>query len=146
MENNLENQPELKVGESLLNDFKEIGKWAGFLAVVGFVLLALMIVLSFRVFFISGPMFSGMDNSALPKAFIFILYIIFVVIYFFPTYFLFCFADLLRKAVRRTSEDDFARSVSYLKSFFIYLGILTIIFSVVMLVSFMIGLSMGRMF
>ncbi len=146
MESGQELQSGLHIGKDTGADLGEIGKWAGFLAITGFVVLALMIVFSFSLLFITGPLPAGASGQVLPTGLAFFLYIMIVVVYFFPTWFLFRFADGIRKALRKNDSNLFAASIRYLKTFFVYLGILMIIGIVVIVIVFMIGLSMGKLF
>ncbi len=146
MENNQQFQPGLSIGEDTSKDMSSIGKWAGFLAIVGFIMLALMIVVSFSILFIAGPVPAGPYGQTLPKGFIFFIYLVFVVVYFFPTWYLFRFSDLLRKSVYHCETSVLNASFRYLKKFFIYLGILAIIMLVLVLIAMLAGLAGGRLF
>ncbi len=144
MENNQDTFVEIKVDRESFADFREVGKWAGFLAIVGFITLAVMIMISFSLLFMSGPVPASMYGGSFPRVLIFLLYVVIAVVYFFPVWFLFRFADLLRKSFRTGSKDEFNQSIRYLRSFFVYIGILTIIGLVISVITFLIGVSMGR--
>ncbi len=146
MENNQELPAEFRIDQETGTNMNEIGKWAGFLAIVGFIMLALMIVFSFSILFITGPIPAGPYGQSISRGVIFFLYILMAVVYFFPTWFLFRFADLMRKALKKADHALFGEAIRYLKSFFVFIGILTIIGLAIMFVAMLIGLAMGKMF
>ena len=110
----------------------EAAKWAKFLAIVGFVMCGLIIVLSFFI----GTLFStsmgryGDSSSAFGSGFgiiITIVYLSFGVLYFFPCLFLFRFANNMIGALNSNEQITLNRSFQNLKIMFRYVGILTII-------------------
>ncbi|HYW97083.1 MAG TPA: hypothetical protein VE870_15940 [Bacteroidales bacterium] len=146
MENNYDTPVEMKVDQQCFADFREVGKWAGFLAIVGFIMLALMIVFSFSVLFMAGSIPISANGGTFPKGLVFVLYLFLAVLYFFPTWYLFRFADLLRKSFKSGNSSEFNLSIRYLKNFFVFIGIFTIIGLAIMLIAFFIGLAMGSIF
>ena len=146
MENNQETKTEIRIDTSINQDFNEISKWSGFLAIVGFIFLALLIVLSFTFLFISGSIPFGTQGMAFPRGLLFVVYLIFALIYFFPVYYLFRFSHHLRRAVRQSDEANLSVSMRYLKNFFVYTGVLTIIYLILMLIGVFMGIAIGRIF
>lgn len=105
---------------------REAARWARFLAIIGFVLCGL---------FILGGVFMGalMDNtmgvagSAVFGTAMTLVYVIIAVIYFFPCLFLYRFANRMTHSLNGNSQEDLNDAFLNLKSFFRYLGIITII-------------------
>lgn len=126
----------------------ETAKWAKFLAVVGMIFLVLMIVAGV---FGSAMLFStmgGLDNEyggtgmATYGSGIFATYMIVVaVIYFFPLLFTLRFANKMRTALNGNDQQALNTSFQNLKACFRYIGIITII----ALVFLVIGLVFGIM-
>lgn len=130
-------------GISLLND---ISKWARFLAVVGFIFLALMIlgVISAGAIIMGSNNYmemSGVYAAYNPGVFqwtYIITYTIIILIYFFPLYFLYQFANRTRKALKGNDSYELSRAWQSLRNHYMIIGILTII----ALIFFVIALAM----
>ena len=122
----------------------EAAKWAKFLAIVGFVMCGLIIVLSFFI----GALFSTSmsrygDSAAFGSGFgiiMTIIYLSFGVLYFFPCLFLFRFANNMIVALNSNEQITLNRSFQNLKIMFRYVGILTIIVLALYIIAFVFGI------
>ena len=122
----------------------EAAKWARFLAIVGFVMCGLIIVLSFFI----GTLFSTSmsrygDSAAFGSGFgiiMTIIYLSFGVLYFFPCLFLFRFANNMIVALNSNEQITLNRSFQNLKIMFRYVGILTIIVLALYIIAFVFGI------
>jgi len=122
----------------------EAAKWAKFLAIVGFVMCGLIIVLSFFI----GALFSTSmsrygDSAAFGSGFgiiMTIVYLSFGVLYFFPCLFLFRFANNMIVALNSNEQITLNRSFQNLKIMFRYVGILTIIVLGLYIIAFVFGI------
>jgi len=122
----------------------EAAKWAKFLAIVGFVMCGLIIVLSFFI----GALFSTSmsrygDSAAFGSGFgiiMTIVYLSFGVLYFFPCLFLFRFANNMIVALNSNEQITLNRSFQNLKIMFRYVGILTIIVLALYIIAFIFGI------
>ena len=122
----------------------EAAKWAKFLAIVGFVMCGLIIVLSFFI----GALFSTSmsrygDSAAFGNGFgiiMTIVYLSFGVLYFFPCLFLFRFANNMIVALNSNEQITLNRSFQNLKIMFRYVGILTIIVLALYIIVFVFGI------
>ena len=122
----------------------EAAKWAKFLAIVGFVMCGLIIVLSFFI----GALFSTSmskygDSPAFGSGFgiiMTIVYLSFGVLYFFPCLFLFRFANNMIVALNSNEQITLNRSFQNLKIMFRYVGILTIIVLALYIIAFVFGI------
>jgi len=122
----------------------EAAKWAKFLAIVGFVMCGLIIVLSFFI----GALFSTSmsrygDSAAFGSGFgiiMTIVYLSFGVLYFFPCLFLFRFANNMIVALNSNEQITLNRSFQNLKIMFRYVGILTIIVLALYIITFVFGI------
>ena len=122
----------------------EAAKWAKFLAIVGFVMCGLIIVLSFFI----GALFSTSmsrygDSAAFGSGFgiiMTIVYLSFGVLYFFPCLFLFRFANNMIVALNSNEQITLNRSFQNLKIMFRYVGILTIIVLALYIIAFVFGI------
>ena len=111
----------------------EAAKWAKFLAILGFIVCALILIVA--VF--AGPMLSTAFSQLEPQAtgisamsgtVIIIYYVIIAALYFFPCLYLFNFASKMQAAIRNNDQVYLNNSFRNIKSFFKFWGILTVIF------------------
>lgn len=113
----------------------EAAKWAKFLAIVGFVVCGLIVIVG--IFFGSFlSMMSGAysdeyrGSTALTSgmgAFMAIFYAGLAVLFFFPYLFLFRFANHMKSALNTNDQHTLNSSFQNLKIMFRYVGILTIV-------------------
>ena len=113
----------------------EAAKWAKFLAIVGFVMCGLIVVMAiFAGSFLammSNSYNDGYSSSARLTggmgAFVAILYIGIAILFFFPYLFLFRFATRMKTALNTNDQLTLNTSFQNLKIMFRYVGILTIV-------------------
>lgn len=105
-------------------NLKEAGRWANFLAIVGFVMLGLMVLGAIAMFALGSilPLGSGMSAGAAG-----VVYILMAALYFFPTYYLYQFSSKIKVGLKSTSQKDVDEAFQNLKSMFKFVGILMII-------------------
>lgn len=119
---------------------KETAKWAKFLAIIGFIFVALYVILGISMFGMGGAMSSaaaemegmeGMGNTAsMMRAggiFMGIICIIVALLYFFPMLYLYRFATKAQFALNNNSTDQLTSSIENLKSHYKFMGILMLI-------------------
>ena len=109
----------------------EAGKWANFLAIVGFIVCGLFLIMALFI----GTLFSALSSfsttaSPMPSGFapvLTVVFILFDVLYFFFPYYLYQFAGRLKRGLAIMDSDQLAESFGKLKSFFKLCGIVTIV-------------------
>jgi hypothetical protein len=122
----------------------ETARWGKFLAILGFILSGLIIILG--IFF--GTVFSTIINQGgVPYnsnmnsrsfgAIMAIVYVIIAVIYFFPCLFLYRFSTKMKSALIGNEQTDLALSFQNLKSLFRYVGVITLIVLAIYLIIFL---------
>lgn len=106
-------------------------KWAFFLAVMGFIGCALMVLAAFLFglsFSLIGQLLPGRGVEAqsfgLAAA---AFYLVLAVVYFFPAFFLLRFSAQTKQALAAHSPDLITDAFRHLKLFFAYVGILVIV-------------------
>lgn len=113
----------------------EAVKWARFLAIVGFVMCGLIVLMAIFAGSIVAMM-PGMDNDEFGSssamrtgvgAFVSIFYIGIAILFFFPYLFLLRFANYMRSALNTNEQQTLNSSFQNLKIMFRYVGILTIV-------------------
>ena len=110
----------------------ETARWGKFLAIVGFVLCAFIVLAGiffgsfFSLFTRDTDTYGTFNTTGLGAAMAFI-YILIAIVYFFPCFFLFRFATKMKTAINGNSQEELNVSFQNLKSMFKFVGILTII-------------------
>ena len=103
----------------------ETAKWATFLAIIGFITIALMVIASFSI---GAFMTQIPENSlGLSAQFFSFFYLIFAGIYFIPVFFLYQFGSKTKKAFFSNDTDLLTFGLKKLKSHYKFLGIVTVV-------------------
>ena len=109
-----------------INSLDTIWRWASFFSVLGFIMIAFLILLGIMM----GFLFSALDNGTLGSGFKYVLVFIYIVmgaVYFLPVLYLFRFSNWTKKAIRNRNSLDLSVAFKNLKSHFQYVGIMTIV-------------------
>ncbi len=104
----------------------ETSKWANFIAIVGFIAIGLLIIMSFSIGTILASLPEGSLGGLSPKFFSF-FYLIAAGIYFIPVFFLFQFAQKTKQALMQDDHNLLTFGLKKLKSHYKFIGILFII-------------------
>ncbi|HEY4875961.1 MAG TPA: DUF5362 family protein [Puia sp.] len=141
--NTSENLFELQIDAQSNNHLSQAAKWAKFLAIVGFVFCGLLIIWGIYMEIVlnsfgrlngeAGAPFGAFSNFG--GAFFLTFAIAGAILYFFPCLYLFRFGSKMQTALRNNDQNTLTNSFSNLKSFYKFLGILTIIFLAIYLFS-----------
>ena len=129
----MENQNnEMKLNESAIAFLRESAKWSMFLAIIGFIGIAFMVVAGIFMGTIMSAipaMGGGMSSSpfAMMPGLMAGFYIVIAILYFFPIYYLFKYAQNTKVALQSANSDLLADALGYLKSHHKFLGIMMII-------------------
>lgn len=105
----------------------EASKWANFIAIVGFIAIGLLIIMSFSIGTIMANLPEGSLGGLSPKFFSF-FYLIAAGIYFIPVFFLFQFGQKTRQALLDDDHNLLTFGLKKLRSHYKFIGILFIIF------------------
>ncbi|WP_254712945.1 DUF5362 family protein [Polaribacter sp. NJDZ03] len=110
------------------NFLKETAKWAKFLAIIGFVFIAIMVLFAFfatTIFNLASKMQPGMpEGLGLTMT---IAYLVLAIIYFFPVYYLLQFSNKMKSALATKNDETLAKAFEMLKSHYKFIGVFTII-------------------
>jgi len=127
----------------------EAAKWAKFLAIFGFIMCGLLVIIgiffgTFMSTFSSGPYGNEYSNSAVfggsLAVVMIVVYVGIAVLYFFPCLFLLRFANHMRNALNTNEQLTLNSSFQNLKIMFRYVGILTIVLISFYALAFLIGI------
>jgi hypothetical protein len=154
MENIQENR-KIEIGQESLGYLDTTRKWTLFFAILGFIFLGVMLIVG--LFF--GSLISsftskmsgmsgmeGMEGMQTARAvggfagiMMFIVMLIIAVIYFFPLLYLLRFSKHTKNAVANLDANEMHLGFKNLKSFWRYIGIMTIVFLVIYILIFIIA-------
>lgn len=121
---NFENQ----LTSAAVGFLQESAKWSEFMAIIGFIGIGLMVLVS--LFMAIG--FGSMGASNIPElpfsmSVFSIIYVLFAAIYFFPVYYLYQYATKTSLALQSKNKQLLAEGLENLKSHHKFLGIFTLI-------------------
>jgi len=140
---------DLQVSPLALSYLTESARWGKFLAIMGFILCGVMVVVAFFIpaLILQLPPYNNMSGaySSGMQAGMTIVYLLFALLLFFPCFYLYKFSVKMQLAVKSVSQENFDESLMNLKSIFKFYGIFTIIllsFYVLIFVIAMISLAM----
>ncbi len=105
----------------------EASKWANFIAIVGFIAIGLLIIMSFSIGSIMANLPEGSLGGLSPKFFSF-FYLIAAGIYFIPVFFLFQFGQKTKQALLEDDHNLLTFGLKKLRSHYKFVGVLFIIF------------------
>ncbi len=109
-----------------IHSLDTIWRWASFFSILGFLGIAMLVILGIAMVFILSAFDNGMMGSSV-KYIIMVVYIVLGAIYFYPILLLFRFSRWTKKAIVNKSSLDFSLALKNLKGHFQYVGIMTII-------------------
>ncbi|VBB46310.1 conserved membrane hypothetical protein [uncultured Paludibacter sp.] len=106
-------------------------KWSQFLAILGFILVGLVILLGFTFSLFSSVFneFSEADKFPVPGflSFVWIIYIAMGALYFFPTYYLFLFSKKVQEAIQTKNQAQLDEGFRNMKRLAKFVGITTLV-------------------
>ncbi len=119
----------LQIDDLTSGYLNETAKWGKFLAVLGFVVCALLIVLGLFMtgFMANLPGYEGIEGVGYLSGMLTFIYLLIAVLYFFPCLYLYRFSSAMLIALRAGEAAQLQTSFKNLKSCFRYVGILVII-------------------
>ncbi len=138
----------LEIDNLIKSHLYEAAKWGKFLAIMGFIICGLIILIGIFFGSIMGK-FAGADEAlgggmmAGMGAMMAVVYVVIAVVYFFPCLYLFRFATKMKTALNGNDQAQLNASFENLKSMFKFVGILTVIILVLYAVLFLFAIVAG---
>jgi magnesium-transporting ATPase (P-type) len=126
----METNPEVRkieIEQKTLDNLNTIRKWTMFIAIIGFILLGLLLIIGLIAGTFLSAFKSGETGLGIPESLGLIVIFVVAVIYFFPVFFLFRFSKHTGNAVQTLNKEELHKAFKNLKSYVVYLGILIII-------------------
>lgn len=123
----MENISKIELNEQAVDALKTSAKWSMFLAIMGFIGIAFMILGAIMMTSVMSMLPETPGPFGNMKGLISIIYIVMAALYFAPIYYLYKYAADMKNALLASSSDLVATALGYLKSHHKYLGISIII-------------------
>ena len=126
----METTPEsrrIEIDEKTLKQLKNASRWTMFIAIMGFILLGLIIVIGLIAGTFLSAFNAGNSSLGIPEPLMYVIFIVLAVIFFIPIHFLFRFSKLMETAVTTLDKHIFHKAIKNLKYYFAYIGVLIII-------------------
>lgn len=120
------NDTKIELTTDSLYSLDTIWRWTSFFSILGFVLIAFLILAGLLM----GVIFSAIDNGVLGSSFKYIIMCVYIALgalYFYPVLLLFRFSNWTKKALRNKSSLDLSVALKNLKAHFQFVGIMTIV-------------------
>jgi hypothetical protein len=134
----------IEIDQETLKNLNTTRKWAMFLAIIGFILLGLIIVIGLIAGTFLTAFNSGEKSLGIPESLMFVPILLLAVIYFFPVLFLFRFSKHTAHALQTLDKQELHKAIKNLKICFAYIGIMIIIvFSLYIVALIVAGSSMA---
>lgn len=133
---------ELKLTSEAKFYLRETAKWAFFLSIVGFVGIALLVIVALFASTIFNSI-QEMQSQVYPfniGKMITIIYLVLAAIYLFPVYYLMQFANKMKVALVNIDDEDLTASFEMLKSHYKFIGVFTIIILSLYAMLFVVGM------
>lgn len=105
---------------------KETAKWGKFLAIVGYVVMGLLVLLAIAVMLGMSALSKTTGHNIFP-VWIGMIYILLAGVYYVPITYLYRFSVRAVQAVENNDEEEYTAAFENLKSLFKFLGIFTIV-------------------
>jgi len=106
---------------------RESAKWSMFLAILGFIGIGFMALMAIVMTSAISMMPDVPGPFGAIKGFISIMYLVFAILYLFPIYYLYKYADNTKKALNSQNSELLTNALSNLKSHHKFLGISAIV-------------------
>ncbi len=116
---------ELRIDEACQMHLKETAKWAKFLAIVGFVITGIIVLVALFAGAILAEM-PGSEAAGVGAGLVTFIYIIIAIIYFFLSLYLYRFAVSMQSALNTSNQEELAKSFMNLKLMNRLIGIIVL--------------------
>ncbi|WP_442590533.1 DUF5362 family protein [Pedobacter sp. AW31-3R] len=120
----------LWISEDIRSYIYDTAKWTRFLAIVGFVFSALVAISAFSVDAIFSSIAAANPGNPLLQLnpmVLTVMYLLFALVIFYPSFLLFKFSSSANQAVLFADQPSLTVAMNKLKSYFKFWGIMTII-------------------
>ncbi|MDP4277610.1 MAG: hypothetical protein Q8914_08250 [Bacteroidota bacterium] len=129
MENTLQEEKKLAMNQEVRNYLIETAKWGKFLAIAGYVMMAIVAVFGFLFMLNILPFGSNIPSNLAGAVGVAIglLYLLFAVLYYFPITYLYHFSTRIKLGLQEVDETIVTDAFQQMKKLFKFIGIITIV-------------------
>lgn len=128
-----------------ITHLRETAKWANFIAIVAFIGLGLMVIGALMLILLADQAPASMIyNSPMPFRELGVTYLVLVLVYFFPVFYLSRFALRMKQGLDRKDSRIVEQATGFQRAMYRYVGILLIIVISIYALGILIGLLAGR--
>ena len=145
LENNLPVENKLQNNMEITSYLMEASKWGHFLAIVGYVMMGLLVLLAIVMMFAMSVV-SEVAHTKFPLWMLGLVYILLAGIYYIPITYLYKFSSQMQKAIQMQNEDLLTSGFQNLKSLFKFMGIFTIVMLAIYVLALLIAVPMAMLF
>lgn len=117
----------VEITEESLKNLNISRKWSMFIAIIGFIFLGLIIIIGILTSTFLFAFKPGEANSEIPGIGILAAFIILIIGYFLPVFFLYRFSKNIDHAVQTREKKELNKAFKNLKLYFVYMGVFFII-------------------
>ena len=133
---------DFQVSDNMLDSLKATRPWVKFLAILGFIVCGLMALAALA--FLGGASMVGGPMASLGPV-LGVVYLLLVVLYFFPCLYLFRYAGAIAR-IPEAGAAAMEEALAKQKSFWKFIGILTAVVLGLELLFIIFGVALGSMF
>ena len=145
LENNLPIENKLLNNTEINSYLMEASKWGQFLAIVGYVMMGLLVLVAIVMMFAMSVV-SQVAQSKFPLWMLGLVYILLAGIYYIPVTYLYKFSVQMQKAIQMQNEGLLTSGFQNLKSLFKFMGIFTIVMLALYGLALLIAIPMAMLF
>jgi len=145
LENNLPIENKLLNNTEINSYLMEASKWGQFLAIVGYVMMGLLVLVAIVMMFAMSVV-SQVAQSKFPLWMLGLVYILLAGIYYIPITYLYKFSVQMQKAIQMQNEGLLTSGFQNLKSLFKFMGIFTIVMLALYGLALLIAVPMAMLF
>lgn len=130
MEGNKQDIFNLGVDEEARAHLLETARWTKFIAIIGFVILGLLILVGILMGLGLSVASQMYDTANLGSAFgtaMMVMYLVLSLLYFFPILYLYKFSVLIKPAIHTGNQQQFNLALSYQKRMYKFIGIMLLV-------------------
>jgi len=135
-----ENIPVFKISltEEAIDHLQKLSKWASFFSILGFINLALIVLLGFFDVFYTNSF--GWERETGVALFRVMLYLIIDIVCFFPILYLYKFSLYAKQSIRTSGTPELTVALKYLRNHYTYNGVFTIVLIALVVIVVVIGI------
>ncbi len=130
MEGNKQDIFNLGVDEEARAHLLETARWTKFIAIIGFIILGLLILVGILMglgLSVASQMYDTANFGSAFGTAMMVMYLVLSLLYFFPILYLYKFSVLIKPAIHTGNKQQFNLALSYQKRMYKFIGIMLLV-------------------